>query len=274
MDKDPDIFVKGVSKTFKQGGETLQVLRNVDFQANTGELVMIVGPSGSGKTTLLSAIAGTLSVESGVIRLFNFSLNLKSRREIIDFRRQKIGFIFQQFHLIPSLTCAENVAIPMILNGCAYSEALKAAHKSLEEVDLGDKFASFPRDLSGGQQQRVAIARSLIHQPLLIICDEFTLLSNNRKLNCYFLKSPLNYPLFYKDLIKESATNFLLKQLRANKYYGPVLTNEFKDNLLIAILKTLMIETVSYKIKCHLKECLTVLLEDDGGSFIKLFSKS
>lgn len=174
MDKDPDIFVKGVSKTFKQGGETLQVLRNVDFQANTGELVMIVGPSGSGKTTLLSAIAGTLSVESGVIRLFNFSLNLKSRREIIDFRRQKIGFIFQQFHLIPSLTCAENVAIPMILNGCAYSEALKAARKSLEEVDLGDKFASSPRDLSGGQQQRVAIARSLIHQPLLIICDEPT----------------------------------------------------------------------------------------------------
>lgn len=174
MAKESDILVKGVSKIFRQGGEALHVLRDVDFQASSGELVMIVGPSGSGKTTLLSAIAGTLCIESGIIRLFNFSLHLKSPRQIVDFRRQKVGFIFQQFNLISNLTCGENVAIPLILNGCTYTKALEEARKSLEEVGLGDKFKSSPKNLSGGQQQRVAIARSLIHKPSLIICDEPT----------------------------------------------------------------------------------------------------
>lgn len=174
MDKEPDILVKGVFKTFMQGGETLHVLQDVHFQASAGELVMIVGPSGSGKTTLLSAIAGTLGIESGSIRLFDFALNLKSPYEIITFRRQKIGFIFQQFHLIPTLTCGENVAIPLLLNGYSHARALKESYKGLEKVGLGSKFKSSPKDLSGGQQQRVAIARALIHKPLLIICDEPT----------------------------------------------------------------------------------------------------
>jgi len=174
VDNKPDIFVAGVTKTFKQGSETLYALRNVDFRADSGELVMIVGPSGSGKTTLLSAIAGTLSIEQGMIRLFDFSLNHKSPHQIVDFRRQKVGFIFQQFNLIPNLTCAENVAIPLILNGYSYIEALKKAQQGLDEVGLREKFESLPKDLSGGQQQRVAIARSLIHEPSLIICDEPT----------------------------------------------------------------------------------------------------
>lgn len=174
MDNPPDILVQGISKTFEQGGELLHVLRNVDFQATAGELVMIVGPSGSGKTTLLSALAGTLSVDSGTIRLFGFDLSLKAPHEIVSFRRQKVGFIFQQFHLIPTLTCGENVAIPLLLNGYPYPAALKEAYKSLEEVGLESKFSTSPRQLSGGQQQRVAIARSLIHKPPLIICDEPT----------------------------------------------------------------------------------------------------
>ncbi len=174
MDRNPDVLVQGVSKVFRQGSETLNVLRDIDFQANCGELVMIVGPSGSGKTTLLSAIAGTLPVEKGRICLFGFPLNLNFPNEIIAFRRQKIGFIFQQFHLIPTLTCGENVAIPLLLNQESHSHALKKAYESLAEVGLEKKFKSPPRELSGGQQQKVAIARALIHKPSLIICDEPT----------------------------------------------------------------------------------------------------
>jgi putative ABC transport system ATP-binding protein len=174
VDKAPEILVEGVSKTFRQGDEVLHVLKDVHFHAREGQLVMIVGPSGSGKTTLLSAIAGTLGVDSGAIRLFDFEIHLKSPKEIIDFRRKNVGFIFQQFHLIPTLTCDENVAIPLLLNGLSHREAIEEAHRSLAEVGLESKFKSLPRELSGGQQQRVAIARALIHKPALIICDEPT----------------------------------------------------------------------------------------------------
>lgn len=174
MDKLPEILVEGVSKVFRQGGEDLHVLRGVNFHAHAGELVMIVGPSGSGKTTLLSAIAGTLGVDSGTIRLFDFELSQKKDKEIIEFRKHKVGFIFQQFHLIPSLTCGENVAIPLLLNGMSHAKALVEALRGLEEVGLESKFDVTPRNLSGGQQQRVAIARALIHKPSLIICDEPT----------------------------------------------------------------------------------------------------
>ena len=174
MDKKPDIALQNICKVFNQGGEELHVLKDVNFQAFSGELVMIVGPSGSGKTTLLSALAGTLTIDSGSIRLFDFELTAKSAKEIINFRRDHIGFIFQQFHLIPSLTCGENVAIPLLLKGLSHAAALKEARKSLEEVGLESKFEISPKNLSGGQQQRVAIARALIHKPSLIICDEPT----------------------------------------------------------------------------------------------------
>ncbi len=174
VDKRADISVVGVSKSFKQGGEVQQVLRDVHFHAHCGELILIVGPSGSGKTTLLSAIAGTLSVEKGKIRLFDFELHQKSPHEIVSFRRKNVGFIFQQYHLIPTLTCGENVGIPLMLNGCPYEKALELARQGLEEVGLEQKFHSLPKNLSGGQQQRVAIARALIHKPSLIICDEPT----------------------------------------------------------------------------------------------------
>jgi putative ABC transport system ATP-binding protein len=174
VDKNPAVVVKGVIKTFYQGGETLHVLKDIHFHANEGEVVMIVGPSGSGKTTLLSAIAGTLSVDSGLIRLFDFELTGKSPQEITSFRREKMGFIFQQFHLIPTISCGENVAIPLLLKGVSYAEALQRAHLSLAELGLQDKVDVSPKMLSGGQQQRVAIARALIHEPSIIICDEPT----------------------------------------------------------------------------------------------------
>ena len=168
------ILVEKVSKNFELGGDVLHVLRDIDFKAKAGELVMIVGPSGSGKTTLLSAIAGTLRVDAGTIELFGFTLQGKSNAEITAFRKKHIGFIFQQFHLIPTLSCGVNVAIPLLLNGWQYDLALEKACTALEEVGLKTKFDALPKSLSGGQQQRVAIARALIHQPLLIICDEPT----------------------------------------------------------------------------------------------------
>lgn len=174
MDREPEILVENVSKSFDQGGDILHVLRNVYFEARSGELVMIVGPSGSGKTTLLSAIAGTLSIDSGKIRLFDYSLENKCSSEITAFRKRNIGFIFQQFHLIPTLSCGLNAAIPLLLNGWKYQQALEVARVALEEVGIGSKFDVLPKLLSGGQQQRVAIARALIHKPPLVICDEPT----------------------------------------------------------------------------------------------------
>ena len=174
MAEKPQILVENVSKSFEQGGDLLHVLRDVNFEAKAGELVMIVGPSGSGKTTLLSAIAGTLKPDSGKISLFDYSLEDKTSAEITQFRKKNIGFIFQQFHLIPTLSCGWNAAIPLMLNGWAHKKALEAAKAILDEVGLASKFDVLPKYLSGGQQQRVAIARALIHQPALIICDEPT----------------------------------------------------------------------------------------------------
>lgn len=174
MDRKAFVEVKGVSKKFERGGEFTHALRTVDFTAYEGELVMIVGPSGSGKTTLLGAIAGTLTIDEGSIKVLNFSLEKKDPEKICSFRRDHIGFIFQQFHLIKTLTCAENVSIPLRLQGIPTKIALQRAEEALESVGLKEKINSYPKVLSGGQQQRVAIARALVHHPGLIICDEPT----------------------------------------------------------------------------------------------------
>ncbi len=176
MDREqkPCVEVKNVSKTFERGGELTHALRSVNFTAHPGELVMIVGPSGSGKTTLLSAIAGTLRFDDGHINVFDFALEKKHPEKICAFRKKNIGFIFQQFHLIKTLTCSENVSIPLRLQGLPSKKALEEAKLALESVGLKDKINMYPKFLSGGQQQRVAIARALVHNPGLIICDEPT----------------------------------------------------------------------------------------------------
>jgi len=135
---------------------------------------MIVGPSGSGKTTLLSVLAGTLRADSGEVNLFGTMLTGSSDSLVTKFRKENIGFIFQQFNLIPTLTCLENVSLPLILNKVSRKEAEKRSLQALEEVGLGSKAHTSPKKLSGGQQQRVAIARALVHEPRLIICDEPT----------------------------------------------------------------------------------------------------
>jgi putative ABC transport system ATP-binding protein len=137
--------------------------------------MMLVGPSGSGKTTLISVIAGVLSRDGGDCSVFGHDYTRMSVDDTTQFRGQNIGFVFQAWNLIPALTAVENVAVPLIINGVNRRSAVRRASETLRQVGFDDRMMnSFPLDLSGGQQQRIAIARSLIHNPRLIVCDEPT----------------------------------------------------------------------------------------------------
>ena len=168
------INVADVVKSFPAGDSRTYALKGATLDARFGELLMIVGPSGCGKTTLLSVICGTLKCEEGRLTVFDHDLRKTKDADITRFRCENVGFIFQQFNLIPTLTAVENASIPLILNGVAVKQAELRAGEVLAEVGLGDKLHSYPSQLSGGQLQRVAISRALVHQPRLIICDEPT----------------------------------------------------------------------------------------------------
>ncbi len=170
----PAIRVENVGKTFGTGEARTFALKDASLEARFGELLMIVGPSGCGKTTLLSVICGTLNFDSGRIEIFDHDLSTMSTGAITRFRCQNIGFIFQQFNLIPTLTAVENASVPLLLNGHRHHAAEKTAAAVLEQVGIGEKIHSYPNQLSGGQQQRVAISRALAHNPRLVICDEPT----------------------------------------------------------------------------------------------------
>lgn len=168
------VNIRGVEKSFGTGASRLHVLKQVNLQALTGEILMLVGPSGCGKTTLLSAIAGTLRPDEGTIEVFGNPLHSMSGRALTAFRAKHIGFIFQQFNLIPTLNIAENVSVPLLIQGVGPSQASRRAREALAAVGMADRAHERPAKLSGGQQQRVAIARALVHQPPLVICDEPT----------------------------------------------------------------------------------------------------
>ncbi|MGI8964820.1 MAG: ABC transporter ATP-binding protein [Limisphaerales bacterium] len=168
------VHVRNVSKTFQSGEVKTPALKSVNFDAREGELLMIVGPSGCGKTTLLSVIAGTLQFDSGEVDVFGSQLHQLNQRETTEFRKNNIGFIFQQFNLIPTLSNLENVSVPLLIKGASRAVAEKKADDVLEIVGLKGRGQERPTNLSGGQQQRVAIARALVHEPRLIICDEPT----------------------------------------------------------------------------------------------------
>ena len=168
------ISCAGITKTYGVGNEEVHALRGIDLEVNQGELFMLVGPSGCGKTTLISIIAGILNPTEGQCLVLGEDVGKLSNGGKVAFRRVNVGFVFQSFNLLPSLTAAENVAVPLLINGVNRTEAVAKAKELLEQVGLKNRSKSLPNQLSGGQQQRVAIARALIHEPSIIVCDEPT----------------------------------------------------------------------------------------------------
>ncbi len=165
---------ENLTKIYDTGEQKVVALNSVNLNILLGELMMLVGPSGCGKTTLISVIAGILDQDEGVCELFGENLLTMKSKDKLRFRATQIGFVFQAFNLLPSLNAAENVSVPLIINGENRHVARNKAIDVLERVGLGDRWKSYPSQLSGGQQQRVAIARALIHSPRLIVCDEPT----------------------------------------------------------------------------------------------------
>ena len=163
-----------MTKTFGTGDSAVPALKGVNLDVRFGELTMIVGPSGCGKTTFLSVLCGTLKFDTGSVQLFGRDLRGMRAAEVTAFRGKNVGFIFQQFNLIPAWNAVENVSVPLLLAGASRQTAEAAAQRLLDEVGIGEKRRAYPAELSGGQQQRVAIARALVHEPRLIICDEPT----------------------------------------------------------------------------------------------------
>ena len=159
---------------FIHDGYAIRPLDGLSFEAQPGELVVLLGPSGSGKTTLLSCLGGIMTPTSGSIRLGDTDIATMSGKQLDAYRRDQIGFVFQAFNLIASLTARENIAVPLTLTGMSRKDAFARADELLEQVNLGDRGHHLPSRLSGGQQQRVAVARGLGHDPPLLLADEPT----------------------------------------------------------------------------------------------------
>ena len=167
------IELKGINKTYKRPDEgPLEVLKNVDLKIEKGEYIAIVGPSGSGKSTLMNILGLLDRADSGEYILDGEKVSGSSAGALAKLRNSKIGFVFQQFHLLPRTSAVENVEIPLIYSNAENPEALAVA--ALKRVGLGERLKHFPEELSGGQQQRVAIARALVTNPPLILADEPT----------------------------------------------------------------------------------------------------
>jgi len=164
-----------VTKTYGEGRTRVEALRGVDMEVRCGELMMLVGPSGSGKTTLISVVAGILDRSAGECLVFGQDLDRMNEKQRTRFRGSNIGFVFQAFNLIPTLSSLENVSVPLILNGTSRREAIDRSRELLRRVGFDDRMmGSSPSALSGGQQQRIVIARAIVHRPRLVVCDEPT----------------------------------------------------------------------------------------------------
>lgn len=171
---DAAVTCRGITKEFGKGETKTLALRGVDMEVQPGRMTLLVGPSGCGKTTLISIIAGLLNPTAGDVCVLGNHLHAMSGSQLVRFRRDNIGFVFQQYNMLPSLTAAENAAVPSIVQGRNRAQAIEAAKEMLAAVGLGNRCHSLPSQLSGGQQQRVAIARALVHRPKLLVCDEPT----------------------------------------------------------------------------------------------------
>jgi putative ABC transport system ATP-binding protein len=168
------VSCRGVTKVFGQGDSQVRALDGIDVDMAAGELTLLVGPSGCGKTTLISVIAGLLDPSAGEVSILGTNLTHLSGGQKVKFRSRNIGFVFQQYNLLPALTAAENAAVPLVIAGWSKKAAVAKAAELLDRLGLGARAHALPAQLSGGQQQRVAIARALIHEPRLLVCDEPT----------------------------------------------------------------------------------------------------
>jgi putative ABC transport system ATP-binding protein len=170
----PAIVASGLTKSFGEGETKVTAVKGVELSAQFGEMLFIVGPSGSGKTTLLSMISGILRPTSGTVTVKGVDIWTQTNDQLADFRLHTIGFVFQDYHLFPRLTSAENVAVPLLLQERDWNESISEANKNLEIVGLKGRGEILPVKLSGGEQQRVAIARAIVSSPEILIFDEPT----------------------------------------------------------------------------------------------------
>lgn len=168
------IQVDDVSKTYRRGHETIPAVKNVSLTIHKGELLAIVGPSGSGKTTLTHIIGGLITPDEGSVSIAGRALKKRSDKELSDYRNQKVGFVFQNFNLIPHYTAAENVAIPLIVAKIGATERRRLTKQYLRLVGLEKRINQRANELSGGERQRVSIARALVNKPQILITDEPT----------------------------------------------------------------------------------------------------
>ena len=168
------INIHNITKTYNKGATKIEALKQVSFSIENGEIIALMGASGSGKSTLLSLIGGLDKCDSGSISVDEKNISTLNAEKLADFRRDKVGFVFQQFHLIPTLSVVENIMLPLLPSGIKKAECYSVAKEALEKVGLGDREKHLPGELSGGEQQRVAIARALVNKPEIILADEPT----------------------------------------------------------------------------------------------------
>jgi len=170
----PLVSLHDVHRSYRRGDEVVNALRGVSFEVSPAEFVVVTGPSGSGKSTLLHVMAGLDRPNFGEVHLEGRPISQMPDDELTLYRRRRLGFIFQFFHLLPTLSAVDNVALPLLLDGRPPRESERVAMQRLERLGLGARASHRPRELSGGEQQRVAIARALVTEPALLLADEPT----------------------------------------------------------------------------------------------------
>ena len=174
MSQSPMVRLAGVGKRFVKGKETISIFDHLDMTIPAGDFVALMGPSGSGKTTLLNMLGGIDKPDAGRVEIAGQHIEKASEAELARFRAANIGFIFQFYNLMPMLTAAQNVELPLLLTKFSKAERARRVQTALEVVGLGDRMKHRPREMSGGQQQRVAIARAIVSDPKLLLADEPT----------------------------------------------------------------------------------------------------
>ena len=172
--ENPMVSLVGVSKRFVKGKETIAIFDHLDLVIPRGDFVAVMGPSGSGKTTLLNLLGGIDRADAGEVRIADSRIDGMSEGRLASWRAANIGFIFQFYNLMPMLTAAQNVELPLLLTNLRKKERAERVHTALSVVGLADRVKHHPREMSGGQQQRVAIARAIVSDPNLLLCDEPT----------------------------------------------------------------------------------------------------